>query len=133
MVSCFFSVAAAHRLRTIINYDKVIVMSAGRLVEEGSPVHLMRNPRSHFYALSKAVSGTEECADRGLFTEARSLTFRLVSRSLTPCGHYVQKVRIWHCRTLNSWRVLLFLEGLAVLAERICPVWPGNLALATAK
>lgn len=72
MVSCF-SVDSAHRLRTIINYDKVIVMSAGRLVEEGSPVHLMRDPDSHFYALSRAVSSTGECADRGLLTEARSL------------------------------------------------------------
>lgn len=36
-------IAVAHRLRTIIDYDLIVVMDAGRVVEYGSPDHLLRN------------------------------------------------------------------------------------------
>lgn len=31
----------AHRLKTIIEYDRIIVLDDGQLVEEGSPLELM--------------------------------------------------------------------------------------------
>lgn len=41
-------VTIAHRLRTIIDYDAVVVMSAGRVIECGSPSELFR-ARGQFY------------------------------------------------------------------------------------
>ncbi|RKP08430.1 P-loop containing nucleoside triphosphate hydrolase protein [Thamnocephalis sphaerospora] len=41
----------AHRLRTIIDYDKVLVMDAGRLVEYDSPYALIQRPTSLFRQL----------------------------------------------------------------------------------
>ena len=32
----------AHRLKTVINSDRIIVMSEGRIIEEGSPEELLR-------------------------------------------------------------------------------------------
>jgi ABC-type multidrug transport system fused ATPase/permease subunit len=41
-------VTIAHRLRTIIDYDTVVVMSAGRVLECGSPRDLY-NAKGQFY------------------------------------------------------------------------------------
>ncbi len=41
----------AHRLNTIIDYDRVLVMGAGRLLELGSPAELLAMPGSQFSAL----------------------------------------------------------------------------------
>lgn len=46
---------SAHRLRTIIGYDRVLVMSQGKLVEQGRPLDLMRDTQSRFHALGNAV------------------------------------------------------------------------------
>lgn len=45
----------AHRLRTVIGYDKVIVMSEGCLVETGRPADLLKDPASRFHGLCQAV------------------------------------------------------------------------------
>ncbi|CEM19582.1 unnamed protein product [Vitrella brassicaformis CCMP3155] len=37
----------AHRLQTIADYDKVVVMDAGRVVEVGAPYDLLTAPREH--------------------------------------------------------------------------------------
>lgn len=36
-------VTIAHRVSTILNYDYIIVMSAGRLVEQGTPTELIKH------------------------------------------------------------------------------------------
>ncbi|KAI8618185.1 P-loop containing nucleoside triphosphate hydrolase protein [Chytriomyces sp. MP71] len=38
----------AHRLSTIADYDKILVMDAGKVVEFGSPIDLLRDDASHF-------------------------------------------------------------------------------------
>ncbi|OGM47599.1 ABC multidrug transporter [Aspergillus bombycis] len=46
----------AHKLETILDYDKIIVLDAGRIVESGSPYALLSSDTSHFsklYASSK--------------------------------------------------------------------------------
>ncbi|CAH8436418.1 unnamed protein product [Dicrocoelium dendriticum] len=43
----------AHRLNTIMDYDTVLVLSEGRVVESGSPKELLGNQASKFYALAK--------------------------------------------------------------------------------
>lgn len=44
-------VAIAHRLNTIIDYDRVVVMDHGRIVEVGSPRLLSKQEDSRFHAL----------------------------------------------------------------------------------
>ena len=38
----------AHRLRTVINSDRIIVMSEGKIVEEGTPKELLRKEDGEF-------------------------------------------------------------------------------------
>ncbi|TFK22034.1 multidrug resistance-associated ABC transporter [Coprinopsis marcescibilis] len=52
-------VTIAHRLRTIIHCDRVIVLDQGRIVEFDGPSTLIRDQGSTFYALCKAA-GKEE-------------------------------------------------------------------------
>jgi ATP-binding cassette subfamily C (CFTR/MRP) protein 1 len=40
--------AVAHRLATIVNFDMIVVLDAGRLVESGQPHELLQNPDGHF-------------------------------------------------------------------------------------
>ncbi|KAJ7853283.1 multidrug resistance-associated ABC transporter [Mycena olivaceomarginata] len=51
----------AHRLRTVIDYDRVMLLDQGRIAEFDKPNVLLRNPNSKFYALCKAT-GKEEFA-----------------------------------------------------------------------
>lgn len=46
-------VTIAHRLNTIMDYDKVIVMDSGRVVEYDSPSALLSDRHSNFYAMTK--------------------------------------------------------------------------------
>ncbi|KAF9051842.1 multidrug resistance-associated ABC transporter [Panaeolus papilionaceus] len=49
----------AHRLRTVIDYDRVMILEQGRIVEFDKPAELLRKSESKFYALCKAT-GKEE-------------------------------------------------------------------------
>ncbi|KAA1472498.1 multidrug resistance-associated ABC transporter [Dentipellis sp. KUC8613] len=51
----------AHRLRTVIDYNRVMLLDNGRIVEFDSPGALLSDPSSRFYALCKAT-GKEEFA-----------------------------------------------------------------------
>jgi len=44
-------ITIAHRINTIMDSNRVIVMDAGHIVECGSPPELMQNENSHFYSL----------------------------------------------------------------------------------
>ncbi|KAA0187611.1 Multidrug resistance-associated protein 1 [Fasciolopsis buskii] len=43
----------AHRLNTILDYDRVVVMHAGQIIETGSPCELLQKKDGNFYALAK--------------------------------------------------------------------------------
>lgn len=45
-------ITIAHRLNTIADYDKVIVMKKGRIVEEGTPWELLQK-KEYFYDMVK--------------------------------------------------------------------------------
>ncbi|KAK0203733.1 multidrug resistance-associated ABC transporter [Desarmillaria ectypa] len=49
----------AHRLRTVIDYDRVMLLDQGSIVEFDTPNVLLSDPASKFYALCKAT-GKEE-------------------------------------------------------------------------
>lgn len=53
----------AHRLNTVIDYDRILVLDAGQVMEFDSPAKLLGNPNSHFSQLCKE---TGESNDRAL-------------------------------------------------------------------
>ena len=46
-------VTIAHRLNTIMDYDKIMVMDKGKIVEYDSPNNLLMNINSIFYSMAK--------------------------------------------------------------------------------
>ncbi|XP_067676997.1 ATP-binding cassette sub-family C member 2-like [Haliotis asinina] len=46
-------ITIAHRLNTILDYDRILVLSAGEIVEFASPTSLLADPDSNFYSLAK--------------------------------------------------------------------------------
>lgn len=45
-------VTIAHRLNTIMDYDRIIFMDKGKIIEFDSPANLLKNPKSGFYSLA---------------------------------------------------------------------------------
>ena len=44
----------AHRLSTIMNCDRVLVLKDGQIIETGAPRTLLSDPSTHFYRLYNA-------------------------------------------------------------------------------
>jgi len=53
-------IAVAHRIETIMDFDKVAVLDAGRLVEFDNPYNLLDVPGSAFGRLYNAAVSEEE-------------------------------------------------------------------------
>ena len=49
-------ITIAHRIKTIINYDKILVLENGKVIEFNSPKVLLSNKESHFYKLYEKSS-----------------------------------------------------------------------------
>ncbi|KAF9525064.1 hypothetical protein CPB83DRAFT_897342 [Crepidotus variabilis] len=64
-------ITIAHRLRTVIDYDRIIVMDEGQIVEKGSPYDLIYNTDSHFHGLCKASGAQEFASLKALLTAGR--------------------------------------------------------------
>ncbi|CAK9783969.1 P-loop containing nucleoside triphosphate hydrolase protein [Cutaneotrichosporon oleaginosum] len=52
-------ITIAHRIHTIIDFDKVLVMHRGNIAEYASPAELLRDSKSRFYALCRATGRSE--------------------------------------------------------------------------
>ena len=44
-------ITIAHRIKTIMDYDRIFVFESGQLIEKGSPRELIENKNGHFYTL----------------------------------------------------------------------------------
>ena len=44
-------ITVAHRIKTIIDYDKILVLDNGNIIEYDSPQNLLKNEKSLFYEL----------------------------------------------------------------------------------
>jgi ATP-binding cassette subfamily B protein len=53
-------IAIAHRLSTLRNFDRIVVMDAGRIVDDGSPLELAHRPGPYRELLRKQMQGVEE-------------------------------------------------------------------------
>ena len=60
----------AHRLRTVLDCDRVLVMAAGRIVEDGPPATLAADPASAFHAMARAEAAEDGGAAAGAGTGA---------------------------------------------------------------
>ncbi|KAJ5794165.1 hypothetical protein N7457_000764 [Penicillium paradoxum] len=53
-------IAVAHKLDTILDFDRIVVLDAGQIVENGEPYALLAEPKSHFSKLYASAMATEE-------------------------------------------------------------------------
>jgi ABC-type transport system involved in cytochrome bd biosynthesis fused ATPase/permease subunit len=45
---------AKHRLYSLLDYDRVVIMEKGKIIEDGNPKELKSNPNSTFYTMLNA-------------------------------------------------------------------------------
>jgi len=50
----------AHRLRTIMDYDRIMVMEAGRIVELDTPINLLKDKAGYLRAMVDESSDRDE-------------------------------------------------------------------------
>ncbi|KAL3283459.1 hypothetical protein HHI36_006603 [Cryptolaemus montrouzieri] len=74
----------AHRLSTVINSDKILVIDAGELVEIGHPYVLMNNTGGKFYSMV-AQTGPST------FAQLKNLAFQGYTEKLAKTKNLLQK------------------------------------------
>ena len=47
-------ITIAHRIKTILSYDKILVLENGKIIEFDTPQNLLSNPQTFFYKLNKS-------------------------------------------------------------------------------
>ena len=53
-------ITVAHRINTVMDYDRVIVMDQGRVKEEGAPIQLLQDTNSEFCKMARQAGITED-------------------------------------------------------------------------
>lgn len=44
-------IAVAHKLHTVTDFDRIVLINKGKVIESGNPQELLANPTSAFYKL----------------------------------------------------------------------------------
>lgn len=52
-------ITVAHRLNTVIDSDRILVMDAGTAIEFDAPLTLLQNPKGVFHKMVKALGSHE--------------------------------------------------------------------------
>ena len=52
--------SVAHKLDTILDYDRIVLLDSGRIIETGEPYALLTEPKSHFSKLYASAMATED-------------------------------------------------------------------------
>lgn len=53
-------IAVAHKLHTVMDFDRIVLIQKGKIIESGNPQDLLATPTSAFYKLyNSTASGTE--------------------------------------------------------------------------
>lgn len=73
----------AHRLRTVIDFDKILVLDTGNVLEYASPLELINNEQSQFHALCKA-SGKSEFGILKKMAEGEAKVTRIPVKASDP-------------------------------------------------
>jgi len=72
--------AIAHRLHTIADYSRILVIENGGLKESGTPAALAEDPNSHFAQLIKASGKTEAAILREMMTSTKTTKPKFATR-----------------------------------------------------
>lgn len=91
----------AHRLNTIIDYDRVMVLSQGKIVEFDTPARLLRNPVSVFTALV-SETGAENASMLTKLAFAREAGLAINVEDLTGIASSQEQEGTSTNRPLNS-------------------------------
>jgi ATP-binding cassette subfamily C (CFTR/MRP) protein 1 len=98
----------AHRISTIIDYDLIVVMDAGRLVEIGSPQVLLGKRDGHFKRLALENGAISESSGSDVSTNPCVIsTFELTASTALPR----ESERYRHRATCVGWMLLCILEA----------------------
>jgi len=76
----------AHRLRTVIDYDRILVLDAGKVVEFDSPSRLLGTPGGALFQMVEAMGAEEAAALRQVAAEGRQSVVETPATSIVKKG-----------------------------------------------
>jgi len=53
------TITIAHRLRSVVDYDRIVVLDQGEVKEFGTPYELLENKNGHFYSMCESSDTME--------------------------------------------------------------------------
>ncbi|KZT60642.1 hypothetical protein CALCODRAFT_553559 [Calocera cornea HHB12733] len=111
-------ITIAHRLHTIMDYDKIMVLDAGKLVELDTPLALLQNEKSYFRSLVEESGDKENIPGQGQPRVTQEST-----QAADPCS-----------ADLESCPAKARLRVIRVLPRRKCmgPYWQSRVSSYTA-
>ncbi|GAA5861561.1 hypothetical protein JCM8547_008073 [Rhodosporidiobolus lusitaniae] len=108
----------AHRLRSVIDFDKILLLDAGKLIEFESPSKLLEDPNSRFHALCRAAGKKEFSILRRMASGKARVT------------HRPRKPQLWRDIRVSRFTQLPSIEAGSGEENRgrstLCFTWTGS-------